>query len=161
MRPSKLAVGEAWTKKSQRALLGDPVEETLRAAEQRSEKDRAFDLLDALSCSGAIPLEACSLHAVVAATHCFDSSLMDTVVVKNVNPIEKLERSSLIVASTIQDAPAEALLCRDEIQATAALPAPPLHTPPSLPSSDAASLAAAHRHLLGPGAAPANPALSG
>ena len=129
MRPSKLEVGEAWEKRSQRALLGDPVEETLRAAEQRSEKDRAFDLLDALSCSGAIPLEAVSLHAVVAATHCFDSSLMDTVVVKNVNPIEKLERSSLIVASTIQDVPAEALLCRDEIQRIATYSAPALLPP--------------------------------
>ena len=115
MRPSKLEVGEAWEKRSQRALLGDPVEETLRAAEQRSEKDRAFDLLDALSCSGAIPLEAVSLHAVVAATHCFDSSLMDTVVVKNVNPIEKLEHSSLLLATTVHELPAERLLRSDAL----------------------------------------------
>ena len=38
------------------------------------------------------------------------ASLMDTVVLKNVNPIEKLERSSLLLATTIHDAPAERLL---------------------------------------------------
>ena len=48
---------------------------------------------------------------MVAATHCFEKSLMMTVIQDNINPIEKLERSSLIVASTIHGAPAEALVC--------------------------------------------------
>ena len=47
---------------------------------------------------------------MVCATHCFDKNLIDTVVEDNVNPIEKLERSALIVASTIHDLPAAALL---------------------------------------------------
>ena len=38
---------------------------------------------------------------IVAATHRFDQTLMETVIQGNHNPIEKLERSSLIVASTI------------------------------------------------------------
>jgi len=38
---------------------------------------------------------------------------MDTVVVKNVNPIEKLEHSSLLLATTIHDLPAERLLRSD------------------------------------------------
>ena len=37
----------------QAALLAPPKTSTLRAAEIRSEKERSFDLLDALSCSGA------------------------------------------------------------------------------------------------------------
>ena len=65
------------------------------------EKNKAFDLLDALSRSGALPIECASLHVIVAATHRFDQSLMETVIQENVNPIEKLERSSLIVASTV------------------------------------------------------------
>ena len=39
------------------------------------------------------------LHIVVAATHCFDKSLLDTVIQGNCNPIERVERSALIVAS--------------------------------------------------------------
>ncbi len=40
---------------------------------------------------------------------------LDTVIQQNVNPIEKLERSSLLVATTIHDAPAGRLL-RDEMR---------------------------------------------
>ena len=47
---------------------------------------------------------------VIAATHCFDKTLMDVVVQDNVNPIEKIERSMMIVATTIQNQPARALV---------------------------------------------------
>ena len=115
IRPTTIKVGETWTKRSQKALLGKPKEEALHTEEQQREKQAAFDLLDALSCSGALPIACCSLHVVVAATHAFDQSLLDTVIQQNVNPIEKLERSSLLVATTIHDAPAGRLL-RDEVR---------------------------------------------
>ena len=35
---------------------------------------------------------------MVAATHCFSKGLVETVVRDNINPIEKLERSALIVS---------------------------------------------------------------
>ena len=67
---------------------------------------------------------------VLAATHCFGASLIDTVIVKNVNPIEKLERSSLIIAETVQAVQAP-LLARpqehariSQFSAPALLPAP-------------------------------------
>jgi len=82
----------------------------LGAEEQRVNKNKAFDLLDALSKSGVLPIQQASLHVLLAATHCFDKTLMDTVVQDNINPIEKVERSSLIVASTIQAVAPEALL---------------------------------------------------
>jgi len=34
-------------------------------------------------------------------THCFENDVMGTVVQDNVNPIEKVEKSCLMVASTI------------------------------------------------------------
>ncbi len=103
-----------WSKTSQKGLLSGSTEETLTGDDQRGERDKAFDLLDALTKSGAIPLEHASLHVVIAATHCFDKTLVDTVIEDNVNPIEKVERSVMIVATTIHDRPAAELLMDDQ-----------------------------------------------
>ncbi len=103
MRPTIINPAACWTKKSQKALLSAPVESQLRKDEQGDAKNAAFDLLDALSRSGALVMETASLHVVIAATQCFDKSLMDTVVQNNVNPIERVERSTLIMASTLHN----------------------------------------------------------
>lgn len=55
--------------------------------------------------SGALPLTHAEMHIVVAATHAFDQSLMDSVVERSLNPVEKVERSALIVAATLHGAP--------------------------------------------------------
>ena len=110
LRPTIINFGDSWEKRSFRSLRGKPVESILGAKEQDDEKRKCFDLLDALSCSGSLEIDCASLHVIVAATHCFDESIIDTVVQQNINPIEKLERSLLIVASTIQDKPARELV---------------------------------------------------
>ena len=38
----------------------------LDSDDQKTEKTRCFDLLDAMSCSGSLPIECATLHVVVA-----------------------------------------------------------------------------------------------
>jgi len=129
VRPTKIKVGETWSKKSQKALLGKPATSTLRKAEQATEKQKAFDLLDALSRAGSLPIDCASLHVILAATHCFDASLIDTLIRKNINPIEKLERSSLLVAETVTALPAAQLVHPTAYAAVSAYSAPALLPP--------------------------------
>ena len=65
---------------------------------------------------GALPIACGELHVVVCATHCFDKSLLEAVIQDNINPIEKLERSALIVASAIHGEAAAGLLKDDQQQ---------------------------------------------
>ena len=105
-----------------------------RGSRPAREKQKCFDLLDALSLSGALPIDCASLHVIIAATHCFDETLINTVVQRNVNPIEKLELSSLIVGETIHARPAQQLVRPEACAAIAKYAAPML-----LPSPDAAA----------------------
>jgi hypothetical protein len=101
VRPVVLSVGKAWEKRSQKALLAAATTATLLADEQKTEKSAAFDLLDALSRSGGLVIDNTDLHVVLMSTHCFDKTLMNTIVQKNTNPIEKMEQSTLIMASVV------------------------------------------------------------
>src|SRR5690606_37344030 len=85
LRPTIINTGEIWTKSSQKALLAPPQTESLTTNEQGIEKNKAFDLLDALTKSGVLSIEHASLHVVLAATHCFDETLMNTVINDNIN----------------------------------------------------------------------------
>jgi hypothetical protein len=106
LRPTIINPGSEWSKKSFKSLMSEVEIKSLHTDDQVLEKNAAFDLLDALSKSGALVMHSASLHVVIAASHCFDKSLMDTVVQGNVNPIERVERSALIMASTIHELPA-------------------------------------------------------
>eukprot|EP01122_Echinamoeba_exundans_P012393 TRINITY_DN5163_c0_g1_i1.p1 TRINITY_DN5163_c0_g1~~TRINITY_DN5163_c0_g1_i1.p1 ORF type:complete len:964 (-),score=215.79 TRINITY_DN5163_c0_g1_i1:8-2899(-) len=115
LRPTIINTGTTWSKKFQKAILGDQESLSLSASEQGDERNRTFDLLDALSRSGSLPIEYAELHVVVAATHCFEKSVVDTVVQDSINPIEKVERSVLIVSTTVQDRPVEELVRHDQL----------------------------------------------
>jgi hypothetical protein len=116
LRPTIIQPGQIWLKSSQAALLAEPVQQTLDVTLQTTEKSRAFDLLDALTRSGCLMIDQASLHVVMAATHCFDKTLIDTVIQDNVNPIEKVERSALIVATTIHNKPAVELVKPEQLE---------------------------------------------
>ena len=107
LRPTIINPANTWTKTSQKALLAAPATTTLSAADLEKEKNAAFDLLEALSKSGALSIDCASLHVVIAATHCFDNTLMNTIVQNNLNPIERMERSALIMAATLHRLPVE------------------------------------------------------
>jgi len=94
--------------------LTEPTEQTLNNDEQEKERNKAFDLLDGLSRSGNLSFEHASFHVVLASTHCFDKSVMNTIIQDNVNPIEKVERSTLIVATTVHNKQARELIKDDQ-----------------------------------------------
>lgn len=101
VRPTIIHVDSVWSKRSQANLLADPRTDSLAAEEQRLERQKCFDLLDALTRSGGLSIDHATLHVVIAATHTFDKTVMSTLVQKNENPIESVERSTLILASAI------------------------------------------------------------
>lgn len=114
--PTIIKMGPTWTRTSQAGLLSKPTTSTLRDTEQKDEKNQAFDLLDALTRSGALDVAEASLHVVLAATHCFDKTVVNAVVQDNINPVEKVERSVLIVSSAISGLPAQQLIKQDQLE---------------------------------------------
>jgi hypothetical protein len=117
LRPTIINPGTVWNLQYQKALLSDPESKSLADEEQKEQKNRAYDLLDALSRSGSLSIDCAELHVVIAATHCFTKSLVQTIVAENMNPIEKVERSTLIVASTIHnDTPAANLVKPEQLE---------------------------------------------
>jgi hypothetical protein len=101
LRSSTIKTGTDWRRKRQENLLVEAVDCLLNSDGLKSETNKALDLLDALSRSGTLPIETSELHVVVAASHRFENDVMGTVIEDNVNPIEKLEKSTLTVASSV------------------------------------------------------------
>jgi len=116
LRPTIISASNAWKKRFQKSLLSEPAETGMGVPEQDQERKRTFDLLDALTKSGCLGIDQAALHVVIAATHCFDKTLMNTLIQDNINPIEKVERSSLIVASTIHGVTPSELLAGDQVE---------------------------------------------
>jgi hypothetical protein len=119
VRPTIINTGETWTKREFKSLLAEGSTRTLDNDGLVIEKNRAFDLLDALTKSGALPIDYASLHVIIAATHCFDQSVMNTLIQDNINPIEKLERTSLIIAGTVHQQPMAELIKDEQIERVA------------------------------------------
>jgi len=101
LRSTVIKTAKTWTRKRQENLLKKPTSSTLSSDAIRSETNSAFDLLDALSRSGSLSIPYSELHVVLCVSHCFQKSVSDTVIQDNVNPIEKLELSTLLLGSVI------------------------------------------------------------
>ncbi|EJK54483.1 hypothetical protein THAOC_25886 [Thalassiosira oceanica] len=110
LRSTTIKTSKNWTRNRQANLLSKPERYGLDAEEIRKEKGKAFDLLDALSRSGSLAIAYSELHVVVAMTHSFEKDLTGTVIRDNVNPIEKLEGSTLLLASAVHGVSARELV---------------------------------------------------
>lgn len=110
LRPTIIDVKGAWTRKRRKGLLGGESRASVDQEAQKSEMVTAFGLLDALTRAGGLPLEDAALHVIVAATHQFDKSVMETLVMDNINPIERVERSTLILGSSVHRVPCKTLV---------------------------------------------------
>jgi len=113
LRSTKIKASESWSRKRQPDLLTKPTTSALHASDVKSESNKAYDLLDAISRSGSLPIAFSDLHVVVCVTHCFEKDIMATVVEDNVNPIEKLEMSTLLLGSTIYGTKPLALIAEE------------------------------------------------
>ena len=78
--------------------------------EQKAERTKCFDLLDALTRTGALAVEDVQMHMIISHTHCFGKNVMDTLVKDNVNPIDSLEKSTLAIAEILLKMPKETLV---------------------------------------------------
>jgi len=110
LRSCIIKSGPSWTLMRQANLLMPIKSKPLSGSAIHSEKKKAFDLLDAISRSGVLPIHCSELHVIVGVSHCFDNNVVGSVVQDNMNPIEKVERSGLMIASTIHAEPPAALI---------------------------------------------------
>lgn len=104
VRPVILNVKNSWVKRYCPSLIDvHPRIDVLEENDLKDEKNVAFDLLDALSRSGALPLCQSELHVVVVQSHGFEKSIIQTVLEDNVNPIDRIEETCFKMASVIHD----------------------------------------------------------
>lgn len=105
VRPTIITPSQVWSRKRQKTILSIATSSDLTVDVQKREKNKAFELLGALSRSGGLHLQHSTLHVLVAMTHCFESTVMDTVVKDNINPIDKVVASTMIIANAIHQKP--------------------------------------------------------
>ncbi|KAL7479988.1 hypothetical protein ACHAW6_005701 [Cyclotella cf. meneghiniana] len=110
LRTTVLKTSDNWVRNRQENLLTGLKKQKLNPEDVKKEKNKAFDLLDALSRSGSLPIKYSELHVIIAATHCFEKDVIDTIVCDNIDPIEKIEMSTILFASTVHGVAARDLI---------------------------------------------------
>lgn len=101
LRTMTLKTGDDWTRTRQENLLTKLVTTQMSENTKKEESNKALDLLDALSRSGSLPVSSGELHVVVGVRHSFEKNVMATVIQDNVNPIDKVDYSSLLIAASV------------------------------------------------------------
>jgi len=101
LRTMTIKTGDQWVKTHQENLWRKANTTNLSEDDRKKETNRALDLLDALSRSGSLPVASGELHVMIGVQHSFEKNVMDTVIEENVNPIEKVDYSSLLISATV------------------------------------------------------------
>lgn len=101
LKPTLIVLGQQWRLLRQANLLSPQKGNNLDETAISSERSKAMDLLDAISRGGSLAIESAELHVIVAATHGFEHSILDTLIKDNINPIVKAEVTNLLMASVI------------------------------------------------------------
>ncbi len=101
VRPVVVTVGTEWIRERQGDVVAPRTKHVLKHEQQRLERQRCFDLLDALTLSGTVPICNSALHVIVANTHCFEKSVINTLVMDNESPIHKAEKAASVMADHI------------------------------------------------------------
>ncbi|KAJ3144977.1 hypothetical protein HDU86_001317 [Geranomyces michiganensis] len=101
IRPATLCIQDCWTRFRAKSILHPLTTTTLDFSAQRTERDAAFHLLDALSRSGELILENVHLHVVCAATQAFDRTLVDTIIRGNIDPLRMIRETNLVIAGVL------------------------------------------------------------
>jgi hypothetical protein len=114
LKSTIIKAGQDWTRSRQENLLVVSQKTKLDSDTVASERNRAMDLLTAISRSGSLSIESSELHVIVAVSHCFEKQIMETIIKDNINPIEKMERSMMMIASVIHDVAEGDLLCAEK-----------------------------------------------
>ena len=76
----------------------------------RNEKNKAFDLLDAITKSGALPLKCAEFHLLIATAHSFPQSIMCALARDNIDIVTSMNRTVMIAAATVLGVPVSELL---------------------------------------------------
>jgi hypothetical protein len=110
LKSTILKAGEPWERLRKENLLVAPRRSYLSDRDREAEKHKAMDLLKALSRSGSLPIIQSELHVIISMSHCFDKNIVETVIEDNTNPIQKVEKSMLMLGSVIHGMEKEKLL---------------------------------------------------
>jgi len=110
LKSTILKLGEPWERLRKENLLVSPRRSYLSDRDREEEKHKAMDLLKALSRSGSLPIIQSELHVIISMSHCFDKDIVETVIEDNANPIQKVEKSMLMLGSVIHGTDKEKLL---------------------------------------------------
>jgi hypothetical protein len=110
LRTMTIKTGDEWTRTRQENLLTKMETTKLTPNDKKTETNKALDLLDALSRSGSLPIASGELHVVIGVRHAFERNVMATVIEDNVNPIEKVDYTSLLIGSTVHQVDIPTLL---------------------------------------------------
>eukprot|EP01060_Flectonema_neradi_P001170 TRINITY_DN1069_c1_g1_i6.p1 TRINITY_DN1069_c1_g1~~TRINITY_DN1069_c1_g1_i6.p1 ORF type:complete len:944 (+),score=222.58 TRINITY_DN1069_c1_g1_i6:428-3259(+) len=104
LRPVTLKTGDCWSKLAFSSILDSRGEvASLSGLSLKSEKEAAFNLLDALTKSGTVAVKEVSVSILFGFSHSWAESILKTVAKRNRNPLEIAANTALELARTLHD----------------------------------------------------------